>query len=287
MSKTFAPDTPRDDQGRLVFPPDNRRRRELFVPESFDHPARAQVFMVEALIEYLSEPGDMVADPFGGSGTLLAGLVTGRDVTLIELNPEYIDLCHKNMDYVCEQFGESPIPTSVILAGPNQEHLKSMSGVQAFIFSPPYAGALAGGGGKLADWGGYTPERRNTYSDTQQVQGNWSPYNLGVFNNFMFNQEMKKVYKLCLDALKPGGFTACIIKDRIAKGVKDELGYRAFQDMLILGYEAYDWQRLYMAGSHYTKWHRAQGTKTIDEEHIIICRKPLAHPPSQRKESGR
>ena len=47
------------------------------------------------------------------------------------------------------------------------------------------------------------------------------------------------------------------------------------QDMLAMGYEVHDWQKLYMAGSHYTKWHRAQGTKVIEEENLIMMRKPL------------
>jgi hypothetical protein len=94
-------------------------------------------------------------------------------------------------------------------------------------------------------------------------------------SNFMFNQEMKKIYKLCLDALKPGGFTCCIIKDRIVQGVKDELGYRAMSDMLAMGYELYDWQRVFMFGSHYTKYHRSIGRKVIEEEHLIMMQKPL------------
>lgn len=272
-AKTFAPGVPRDDQGRLVFPPDNSGRRELFLPESFDHPARAQLFMIEALVEYLSEPGDLIVDPFGGSGTLLTGLLAGRNVTLIELGDEYYDLCVKNANHIIGGFSP-PQPTAVVIHGPSQQRLAELSDVQAFIFSPPYAGALATAGGKLADWGGYTREHTETYADTSQVQGNLSPFNLGGFNNFMFTQEMKKIYKLCLDALKPGGFTCCIIKDRMIQGVKDELGYRAMQDMLAQGYEFYDWQRLYMLGSHYTKWHRSKGRKVIDEEHLIMMRKP-------------
>ncbi len=267
----FAPDYPRDDNGRILFPPDNKRRRELFVPESFDHPARAQLFMVEELVKYLSEPGDLVVDPFGGSGTLLVGITMNRHVWLIELMETYQDLITQNIAH---------IGGGALYTGPCQEAIPLMAhntidGVQAFIFSPPYAGALASAGGKLADWGGYSREETEKYSDTTELQGNMSPYNLGGFNNFMFNQEMKKIYKLCLDALKPGGFTAVIIKDRISQGVKEELGYRAMQDMLGLGYEFHDWQRLYMAGSHYTKWHRAKGTKTIDEEHLVMMRKPL------------
>lgn len=278
-TKLFAIDYPRDDDGRILFPPDNKRRRELFVPESFDHPARAQLFMVEELVKYLSEPGDFIVDPFGGSGTLLVGMLIGRGVGLIELSDKYYDLCVKNAEFIMAKlgyYGDTPqhfIKPS-LQEGPNQDLLTNFRDIQAFIFSPPYAGALTAGG-SLTDWGGYSHEKTNTYMDTTELQGNMSPYNLGGFNNFMFNQEMKKIYRLCLDALKPGGFTAVIIKDRISKGVKDELGYRAMQDMLGMGYEFYDWHRSYMAGSHYTKYHRSKGTKTIDEEHLIIMRKPL------------
>jgi len=275
MLKTFAPNYPRDDQGRVIFPPDNKRRRELFIPESFEHPARAQLFMIEELITYLSEPGDLIVDPFGGSGSLFVGLTMLRDVHIIELNPEYADMCRKNEVHIRGTYDQGM--DHRVYEGPNQQVLSILphDTVQAFIFSPPYAGALAIAGGKLADWGGYTTEHTETYSDMGQLQGNMSPFNLGGFNNFMFNQEMKKIYKLCFEALKPGGFTACIIKDRISQGVKDELGLRAMMDMQAIGYEVHDWQRLYMAGSHYTKWHRSKGTKVIEEEHLIMMKKPL------------
>ncbi len=280
MTKEFAPDYPRNADGQLLFPPDNKRRRELFVPESFEHPARAQTFMVEELIKYLSFPGDTIADPFGGSGTLLVGLTMGRYVTLIELSEEYYDLCVTNYKFMmnnrpADSFDGGTHAHATIIHGPNQEVLKTLSDVQAFIFSPPYAGALASAGGKLAEWGGYTREHTNTYSDMSEKQGNATPFNLGGFTDFMWMQEMKKVYKLCLQALKPGGFVACIVKDRISKGVKEEFGLRTMRDMQDIGFDVYDWQRLYMAGSHYTKWHQSQGTTVIKEEHLIMMQKPL------------
>ena len=129
----------------------------MFVPESFDHPARAQLFMVEELVKYLSEPGDMIVDPFGGSGTLLAGMTMGRGVGLIELSPDYFDLCVRNAEFMMEKLGyytETPqqfIKPS-INEGPNQDLIPNFQDIQAFIFSPPYAGALASAGGKLADY---------------------------------------------------------------------------------------------------------------------------------------
>ena len=272
--KTFAPDVPRDEQGRLRFPPDNKRRRELFVPESFNHPARAHVLMIEALVEYLSEPGDLVVDVFGGSGTLLVGLLMGRDVTLMELSPDYANLCRANIRHIQNHPRVDPAAIGGIIESPNQTALPETCNVQAFIFSPPYAGALGTGGGNMSKFGSQSSTLLEAYQDKTQLQGNQTPYNLDNMSNFMFNQEMKKIYKLCLDALKPGGFTCCIIKDRIVQGVKDELGYRAMQDMLNLGYELYDWQRAFMLGSHYTKYHRSIGRKVIEEEHLIIMRKP-------------
>jgi hypothetical protein len=271
-TKIFAPQYSRDDDGRVLFPPDHVRRKEIFLPESFDHPAKAHMLMIEELIAYLSEPGDTIVDPFGGSGTLLVGMITGRMVGLIELTTEYYDLCVKNSRHIMSDSSHYYQPS--IHNGPNQQLIPNFQNIQAFIFSPPYAGALKAGG-SLTDWGGYSHEHTDTYSDTGQLQGNMSPFNLAGFNNFMFNQEMKKIYKLCLAALKPGGFIVVIIKDRISQGVKEEFGYRAFRDLLDIGYEAYDWQRIFMLGSHYTKWHRARGTKVIDEEHLVIMRKPL------------
>lgn len=40
-----------------------------------------------------THPGDLVFDPFGGSGTtLIAAEKTGRHVSLIELDPKYVDV---------------------------------------------------------------------------------------------------------------------------------------------------------------------------------------------------
>ncbi len=49
--------------------------------------------MVADAILDLSNSGDIVLDPFGGSGTtLLAAHATGRCARLIELDPRYVDV---------------------------------------------------------------------------------------------------------------------------------------------------------------------------------------------------
>ena len=56
------------------------------------HPTMKPVELVERAIRNSSRPGDVVLDPFGGSGTtLIAAEKSGRQVRLIELDPKYVD----------------------------------------------------------------------------------------------------------------------------------------------------------------------------------------------------
>ena len=57
------------------------------------HPTMKPVELVERTIRNSSRPGDIVLDPFGGSGTtLIAAEKSGRIGWLIELDPKYVDV---------------------------------------------------------------------------------------------------------------------------------------------------------------------------------------------------
>ena len=56
------------------------------------HPTMKPVELVERALRNSSRPGDVVLDPFGGSGTtLIAAEKSGRQARLIELDPKYVD----------------------------------------------------------------------------------------------------------------------------------------------------------------------------------------------------
>ena len=58
-----------------------------------EHPAVFPVKLPEFLIQAFTDEGDLVFEPFAGSGTtILAGQRTGRPVRAIELAPAYVDL---------------------------------------------------------------------------------------------------------------------------------------------------------------------------------------------------
>ncbi|HMM46314.1 MAG TPA: DNA methyltransferase, partial [Candidatus Macondimonas sp.] len=57
------------------------------------HPTMKPVELVERALRNSSRPGNVVLDPFGGSGTtLIAAEKTGRLARLIELDPKYVDV---------------------------------------------------------------------------------------------------------------------------------------------------------------------------------------------------
>ena len=57
------------------------------------HPTMKPVELVERAIRNSSRPGNVVMDPFGGSGTtMIAAHKSGRKARLIELDPQYVDV---------------------------------------------------------------------------------------------------------------------------------------------------------------------------------------------------
>ena len=63
-----------------------------------DHPAPFPVEIPRRLVRMFSFAGDVVVDPFGGTGTTaLAALETGRNSITIEIEPTYVDLIAKRL----------------------------------------------------------------------------------------------------------------------------------------------------------------------------------------------
>jgi DNA modification methylase len=63
------------------------------IGQGIDHPAVFPVALPEFVIEAYSDAGDLVFEPFGGSGTtMLAAQRTGRVCRSVEIAPEYVDV---------------------------------------------------------------------------------------------------------------------------------------------------------------------------------------------------
>lgn len=69
------------------------------VGQRSNHPTKKPDKVFKHLIEILSEEGDLVLDPFVGSGTTAVQCAeTGRKFIAFEIDKTYYDMCNKNLD---------------------------------------------------------------------------------------------------------------------------------------------------------------------------------------------
>jgi site-specific DNA-methyltransferase (adenine-specific) len=78
--------------------PDNVLRSGFLSGEAGLHPTQKPVRLMQALIELATQEGQVVLDPFCGSGTtLVAAKLLKRHYLGIELNPEYVALSEERL----------------------------------------------------------------------------------------------------------------------------------------------------------------------------------------------
>lgn len=71
------------------------------------HPCSRALVHMEWLVNWWSEPGETVIDPFAGSGTLgIAADRQQRDAILIEIDPNYAELARRRVSGDCPMFTE-------------------------------------------------------------------------------------------------------------------------------------------------------------------------------------
>jgi len=76
-----------------------------------DHPSMKPIKLVEEMLGRSCGKGDIVLDPFGGSGsTLIAAARLGLGSRLIELDPGYCDVIRKRWTAWAEEAGQDPGP---------------------------------------------------------------------------------------------------------------------------------------------------------------------------------
>lgn len=249
MAKVFAEQYPRNEQGWLLFPKDVDRRRGLFSPDVMKHPAKFNIYMIEALVEYLTEPGDIVLDPFAGSGTVMLAGLMGRKALLIEVEPHYIQT----------------LTESILLNGADAEVLtgdcRQVLPVtcDCVITSPPYSNI-------------------SRTSPLPDLKGQILPYinhplNLGRLNDFYFLQAMETVYKKLAESLPQGNPVIIVTRDAMEKDSRKLLSGGIIRQATRNGFGLSEWLKWRPPGSKQGAIQKSRGFKTVEDEDILIFRR--------------
>lgn len=284
VTKTFAPQYPRDKQGWIGFPQrDWDWRKQLGFPAGvFEHPAKANLYLIDALVDYLTEPGDLILDPFGGTGSLIIATIKKRNVALLEIEQESINLqllsARTFLDNgSCRSYKHTiagnPIPDIVTDGEPWREpYIEIYQGdcrqllpilCDAIITSPPYASTIKS---KVAMTGAHEKQRDFNYDQ--------SPLNMGQLNDFDFGQGMRRVYQGLYDSLPVGGPLCLLLKDRIgSKSERVMLSMDAIRMCRDIGFSLDEWFKWEPPGMATKKLAKSKGFNHVDDEDIIILRK--------------
>jgi hypothetical protein len=274
-NKTFAPDYPRDEHGWVVFPRDVELRRALFPKEAFEHPAKANLYMVREMARYLTNEGESVMDPFAGTGSQLISAMDNRRVVLIELEPYFLDLINKT---VADWREKDRIKELVMIyEGDCRQVLQKMQfQVDAAIFSPPYSTTMASTGIRNTDDAEDTGTGR--YKTKEYTR---SSLNLSRLNPFLYLQSLDLVMSRLAARIKPGGRVCVISKDRMEGPnrilLSEPVINRAKRHGLVLD----EWldhrppSTIAKASATIAKNRYGIDVKVVEEENLLVFKKPI------------
>jgi len=265
MTKIFAPEYDRNEQGWVRFPPDSDYRKRMFPPEVNTHPAKANVYLVQSIIEYVSEPDELLMDVMAGTGTLMVGALIGRSVICVEISNKFHQIQVAALEHL-EKIAPGISGMISLVNLPCQTYLPIPDLANHIIFSPQYAGIMKTKG----------TDKWNTDTGYDFSEYSTNPLNLGTMSEFLWTHEMEKVYAKCYETIKPGGSMTLIIKDHIDAGKRIELTQMAIDASIRVGfsYDPKEHWKWAAPGMPYTAARRARGEATVDDESIIILRKP-------------
>jgi DNA modification methylase len=171
------------------------------------HPATFSERDVERLIRFFTKPGELVLDPFVGSGsTLLAARACGRAGLGLELIPQWAQLARERAAAQDDLFGQT-LPAQVrqtdALAGLQEMPADS---VDFIVTSPPYWRILRKRPGMKAQQERQDKGLTTHYSEDPADLGNVADYG-------DFLARLGDIFAECGRVLRPNRYLAVIVSD--------------------------------------------------------------------------
>lgn len=267
-NKLFAPKYLRNVDGWILFPKDVEYRRQLF-PELVNHPAKCNLFMLQAIVDYLATPESILLDPMAGTGSLMAAASKVKRVILIELEQTFAD----NIKLHKAKFGEN----ITVIQGNCREVLPMASVVDLIVFSPPYGQTL--NRGNLDEL-----EADTTPIDNYRSWDRWKtsgvadysrhPDNIAKLSEFWQWIALQDVYNKCAATLKPGGSMVLITKDHYKADKRVQWALMHHRRCIKAGLVPSDWFKREAIGGYFGRFMLSKGIKQATDEDIMMFRKP-------------
>jgi DNA modification methylase len=172
------------------------------------HPAMYPISLPSRCIELFTHKGELVIDPFVGSGsTLIAAKDLNRNAVGFDLNKEYIELCNERLSQKSlfsedEQIAIHDDSLNI------QSYLKEET-VSLAVTSPPYANML--NRNRLNK--SLRSEARGNEHFKKNLQYSDNPRDLGTMKMEEYINALAEIYKRILPLLKPKAHCVINVND--------------------------------------------------------------------------
>jgi DNA modification methylase len=196
------------------------------------HPATYPISLAKKCIELFTHKGELVLDPFVGSGTtLIAARDINRNAVGFDLNKEYINLSQQRLSEQTQFTGTEQLAICEDARNINK-YIKPET-VSLILTSPPYANLL---NRKRKNKSRRGKERKNDQYDKIE-QYSQDSRDLGTLTLDKYSKEIGEIYKALLPLLKPRGHCVINVPDMWWENERITLHICIVEALREVGYE--------------------------------------------------
>ncbi len=194
------------------------------------HPATFPLSLAHQIIKLFSHQGELIVDPFVGSGTtLLAARDLNRNAIGFDLHPQYIDLCSERLlnDNLFNQAQQLAIQDDAM----NIPSYLGTDSIKLIWTSPPYANLL-----NRKRKNKSRRERKNEQFD-QIEQYSQNPRDLGTMELDAYTKAMGDIFEKLLPLMKPKAHCVINVPDMWWKNQRITLHVSLVEEFRKRGFE--------------------------------------------------
>ena len=282
---SFAENWQRNSRGWIKFGADAGIRKKLFPEGAMAHPAKANLFMLQSVIDYLYKANELILDPMAGTGSIMIAALSGCKVICIDTSPTYVKLLEESKSAISQHKADAGI---LVLEGDCMDYLPIP--VDHVCFSPPYVQIMAkthltpGDIAAIKVIAGRESARQRDIELTANksfARGDEESLlaysegkgNLGMMSEFFHMQRTEQVFAKCLSSLPPHGTMTIITKDHIEAGKRVHLTRKYQKAAERVGFKLVEAFKMEAHGTGFVEIHAKKGVPMVRDEDISLFRK--------------
>lgn len=206
----------------IIVRPPSRKKNEIL------HPAKFPEVLIRKFITFFTKPGELVVDPFLGSGsTLITAKQCNRNAIGIELSKRYVDISKERLSHLdtlpyCPLYSTQEKGFWHVIQGDSRNIAdiwakEKFSKIDFAISSPPYWSQLDRTEMRQKD-------RKSKGLDTKYSEMN--PFDLASIEDYtLFLETQKKIFQQIHNLMKPKGYLVVITNNVFTTGKLFPLAY--------------------------------------------------------------